>query len=554
MPAQLTNPFVSYTDRSYEQVVAALLAKYPSFLPEITDYTDGNDLIRMSKVWAGLMEQMHWYLDRNTGETYLALARLFPSMVRIARQFDYRVKGRKAAIVNLRFFITNPAPSDITIPAGTRVTTPLGVQFRTLAQAVILTGETEAETEAAQRVLVTGDVIGVSSGLADQELELSMFVEHNSVTAVINGDTYTGQQTLVFSTATDTHFIGGLAESGNYAIQFGDGISGVIPTPGFNVVADYFSTQGLAGNVGTGTISEFVDAVPTPIGVTLFVTNDAAANGGADGESVAELRKRIPAFLRTLDRAVTFQDYQDIAEQVQGVAKANVSFTCGKTVDVYIAPTGGGLATDQLLQDVLDYFEPRRMVTTRVNVLPAGVIRVLLTMDVRVRAGYNQAATGVAVKQALADFISVGFQDIGGEVQIGDIYEVAEGVEGVQYTKLVLINTVPYARRLNLALPTELDWTRATQPASNSVVRWEIRMVAPALFDLFRDNTFMGNIPTGVLVAFPEVQFTVNAVGYAGGERYEFYTYPYNDSVVLTEKSIPFSEVTDITLNLTGGI
>jgi uncharacterized phage protein gp47/JayE len=70
----------------------------------------------------------------------------------------------------------------------------------------------------------------------------------------------------------------------------------------------------------------------------LTVTNPDYASGGADFESMEDIRNRAPRSLRSLDRAVTYQDYIDIALQVVGVGAAEVSYCCGKYVSVYIVP------------------------------------------------------------------------------------------------------------------------------------------------------------------------------------------------------------------------
>jgi hypothetical protein len=47
--------------------------------------------------------------------------------------------------------------------------------------------------------------------------------------------------------------------------------------------------------------------------------------------------------------------------------------------------------------------------------------------------------------------------------------------------------------------------------------------------------------------------FTVNG-NHVAGDQYSFYTYPYNQSIYLQEPSIPAIQLSDLTINVTGGV
>lgn len=548
----LTNPFVGYTDRSFEQIMDAILAKLPSQMPEVTDYTPGNPLIRGAHVYASVAEVEHLYIDDAAKQAFLATCDEFPAGVKISRQYDYRVKGGLGATVQLRFYFATAPATDVLIPAGTEAQTNEGVRFFTAAPATIPAGQTEVLVDAQQLVPLAGQQIGVSDGGNGQEFEIDARVAHDSVSIDINGQAWTRQDTLAFSISTDRHFINGLVESGKLAVEFGDGISGAVPGAGLAVVASYYLTDGTAGNVAENRITNLISTVTVPAGLTLRVTNPGRASGGSDPETLADIKKRVPLFIRTLHRAVTRQDHKDVAMLYPSVAKAEVDFTCGKTVDVYIAPQGGGIATDLLTANVVASFEDKRMVTTLVRCLAAGEVHFLMEWDVRVREGFNQAVTGALVRANLAAFMSVAAQEIGGEVQIGDLYEVVETTGGVRHSKLKLIVPVPYARLASGAV--EMVWTRVISPASATAKKWRLTMIGGGSFDLIRDGSYMGTFAVGVALSFPELDMTVLPAAYAGNEVYEFWTYPYNESVALTEMSVPVSAPADITLNLTGGI
>lgn len=64
---------------------------------------------------------------------------------------------------------------------------------------------------------------------------------------------------------------------------------------------------------------------------------------------------------------------------------------------------------------------------------------------------------------------------------------------------------------------------------------------------------YAGTVYIGVPVVLPELNFTLNGA-YTVNDAWEFYTYPYNQSLILNEPSVFRLYPTDLTLDITGGI
>jgi predicted phage baseplate assembly protein len=170
---------------------------------------------------------------------------------------------------------------------------------------------------------IRGEILGVSEGHPHETFELA----HKPInpaslqlrTEMPNGDTENWTQVPDFlsSTADDAHYtlnpVAGI-------IQFGDGDRGRIPQPTAQVIAtEYRSGGGARGNLaGAGTIKS---PQTTLVGVDK-VTNERPAVGGADEETLDDLKLKAPSLLRRRDRAVTPEDFKSLVEEVGGVAKA----------------------------------------------------------------------------------------------------------------------------------------------------------------------------------------------------------------------------------------
>lgn len=550
----LKNPWIGYFDRTYEQIRNATLTLFQSQVPEITDHTETNPWVKGISIWSALMEMLGYYVDNAAREVYITQAKLYSSGVSIARQFDYRIKGPIPASVTLRFTSNVAASGDITIPQFTEVQTSLGVKFLTTETVQILTGQTFVDVIALQQYQVSGVTIGTSDGTADQEFELEAKIADQSISALVDVQPYTGQDTFAYSLATDFHFVAGINENQLMQIRFGDDINGVIPPSGDDIVLDYMITEGASGNIGANLITTINSVITVPGSEVISVNNSTQATGGVDFEDLTKLRKRIPLTIRTKYRAVTEQDFIDLAETQQGVERAGVLFDCGvdNTVGIYIAPEGGGAASQTLIDNVTAFLDDRKIITTSILVQTVGEIFFDLNVTVIVLPGYSNLTVKTAVENALLDFFSVSTQDIGGGVKQGDIYEVVEGVTGVDNSVLNSFIAEPHARPLNNSEP--LDWDPDLKAGSASTAKWLIRMLTGgATFELHKNDVFQGTFSVDTLVDLTEVSFTVNGTHTAGND-YEFYTYIYNANVDLLEPSIATTEISRLTVNVSGGV
>lgn len=549
----LVNEFIGYLDRSYEQFKASILAKTPAKFPEMTDHTENNIWIRTIGVWGGILEHINYYLGNKAREVYIPTLRKFVSIVKLAKTFDYRIKGTSAASVSLTFFFDNASPSDILIPAGTQVKTKEGISFLTLADTTILTGQTQATVDAKNWTRFQNQVLGNSTGLADQIYDLVENVVDGTVVVRVGVTTYQAVDTLAYSLGSSTHFVHMVTEAKKMSVLFGDNVSGKIPPIGQEIQADYYTSNGEAGNVGAGSITEVVSSITVPSGFTLKVTNPLAAAGGVNQEGLTVLKKRIPRSIRTLMRAITHKDYKDIAELFNGVAKAAVDWDCGKTVDLYIAPEGGGLASETLRNDVLVWFDDKRMITTTVRVLAAGLAQVYIRANVTALSNYNNLTVRDTVKNRILEFLDEDNQEISGRVDLGDIYEIIETSEGVQVSEIIELYVLPFALPFG-DTTTALSWTRTLKEASTETKSWKIVMSNPTVYQLYRDNAFLGLFNVGTTYDFDEIQINITANGYIAGDQWTFNTYKFFGSIQLEEFSIPYADSSSVVVNVTGGI
>ncbi|MFC4260976.1 putative baseplate assembly protein [Marinobacter lacisalsi] len=100
-------------------------------------------------------------------------------------------------------------------------------------------------------------------------------------------------------------------------VSFGDGKHGRIPIAGAEIIARRYRYGGGAiGNVGPGSITKLKSPLPR----VDKVSNRVKAANGEDAEPLEDTRLRASQSLKTRDRAVTAEDFSELARQTRGVA------------------------------------------------------------------------------------------------------------------------------------------------------------------------------------------------------------------------------------------
>lgn len=550
----LENPWVKYITRSFRQIKDNVLTNLQNLVPEMTDFSENNLYVKLVSVWAGIEEHIGYYVDNAARETFLDTQRKLESGIRMANQFDYRVKGRLPAFATVTFTSSVITTSVINIPAGTKISTNEGIVFETIENVSINVGEQSVDVDAKQWVAVVNSVIGTSDGSPLQKYPLVESAVDKDIVIVVGGTTnFLFVDTFAFSIPDDNVFRPSLNIDNVLEIQFGDGVQGAIPTGSDDIVATYYTSEGEGGNVGGNTIVNIDSSLTLPSGIELTVNNLNPASGGKNSEGLTDIKKNIPLTIRTKDRAVTEQDFIDIANLAPGVESAGVSYDCGNIVDIYIVPEGGGFPSESLIQSTEDFFNERTPILLGVDVSGAGTLFIEITSNVTALPNYLNSDVKNRVEQNILEFFEPINQQVNGKVIIGDVFEIIENTEGVKNSTINFFNPLPFALPVS---PTTsvLNWNRVPLEGSTGIVKWEIKFVTVDEFELKRNGSFVGKYPVDTELNFTEIRFTVIGT-YLVNDTFTFVTYPYNVQVIeLDEASIPATDLSVLSINVTGGV
>jgi hypothetical protein len=212
-----------------------------------------------------------------------------------------------------------------------------------------------------------GEVMGSSLGTANQSfVTLRNEVIEASQTVYVDAVAWDEVPNFLNSTSVDTHYTFEADDDGFGVVTFGNGSTGKIPPVGVdNITIDYRIGAEVDGNVGRGTI------VLNQSGVAFInrLSNPRSATGwfqrrGSTAEDLELVKEEGPASLRTLNRAVTPTDVEDLTVAFIASNGSNpVSRAKGieegfgiKTIEVVVVGTGGGTVPNPVKIEIEDYF------------------------------------------------------------------------------------------------------------------------------------------------------------------------------------------------------
>ena len=190
---------------------------------------------------------------------------------------------------------------------------------------------------------------------------------------------------------------------------------------------------GTLGNVDKGSITQVKSGVKPS---SIKVINPQAASGGAERETIENAKRQAPRVFRSLQRAVTEEDYVALAESFPGVARATAVAPSWNHVDIYVIAAGNLQLTDDLRARLLRYFEDKRMVTTLVDIRQP----VFVTININVQElGIESTFYVDDVTQRVNASISALFEierlDFGQAFYLSKVYEAIENVSGVAFVR-----------------------------------------------------------------------------------------------------------------------
>ena len=274
---------------------------------------------------------------------------------------------------------------------------------------------------------------------------------------LVNGEQLDEVESLFGQPTTGRVYTVRHADDGTSTIQFGDGITGArLPSGRGNVIGTYRHGLGLEGRVKANQLTILMER---PVGLK-EVTNRAAAEGGADPETLDQAREAAPTTVKTFGRAVSLLDFESLATASGEVARAKATWVwrrLERAVHLTVAGQQGGAFSDEALERLHSALTSQRdpnrpLLIDNVCRVPVVVQATLQVDDRHVRKDVLKAA-----RAALLDYFTFERMAFARPIHLSDIYSVLQNSRGVVSVDIDVLHLKGYS-----------DWT-PTQRAARGV-------------------------------------------------------------------------------------
>lgn len=464
---------IGYSNKDYASLLGSLQALAGQLMPEWTDQSPNDLGTMLLELFCAIGDSLFYNQDRIAGESFLETAVERRSLVQHLRLIGYELRPPLAASADLTLLFKLGTTGPVTIaPFAAFKTTaavtgaPITFQYiqptpitfdRGALPFAIVDAQGALVVQAAGQPLpavlpagaaaylayqtvpvtqvdanVSNEIVASSDGAASQRYPLARapVVDATLTVSVDEGAgpvAWTLVASLLNSQPTDASYAVRRDENETVWVEFGGNGYGRAPLQGMNnITASYGVGGGAQGNVPAGAISKPVTAIDQ----LKLVVNQAAASGGADAEDTADAVLRGPQIFRSGGRAVTAADYVALAEAF-GVAKAMAQPAGWNTVKLVVAPAGGGMPSDTLIQDLQAYLEPRRMLSSIVVIVGPTYVPVFLDVTVFCLPQYAQNLVQQQVQQVVAAALAFDTLQFNQVLYISRLYEVIQEIPGV---------------------------------------------------------------------------------------------------------------------------
>lgn len=438
---------VDYATKDYEGFRHDMLNLLKAKIPDYTDFSESDMGVVLIELLAHGLDVLSFYNDKVANEIFPDTAVERESIIRHCRRLGYELKNATPSQYYQVFKII-PQSREYVIPRGTKLNTrgDERIEFELMEDVRIPPNCNGLEKDLEGNYLYKGlvehgytvnsDILGSSNGTAYQEFTISyapVITEslHVYVRDKSNIEEWKRVGNFIDSDVTSKEYVIETTDNDFVKVMFGSGISGMIPPIYDNgISASYRVGGGIVGNVALETITE-MSSKPAVIVDTMNIEQVQIA---VDKESVEEARIHAPLSLRTLWRAVSLEDYQNLLIQqypeelhcVKAIAEDDRF-----TISIYALLKGMDTLPNNYKEKYLAFLDERKEIGYNLQMYPPTFATFNLTATVTTNKAYKNIEVKTMLDGYLNDYFALGKYNFGDKLMTSRLIKDLMSLPGV---------------------------------------------------------------------------------------------------------------------------
>lgn len=454
---------LNYTNQDYWSMKTRLVEFIrQKFSNEFSDFVESSLAIMLIENWAFIADTLSFKMDQIANEVFIDTVTEIENAFRLAKLVGFQPQPPISSRSLWTATLNNPVLSDVTIP------TPFDVQVSaggTQIRIELFPADADNNPIFDQDIIIpAGNIVNASivglegrtrltelsgTGLVGQTVALvESPVIFDSIRVQVDGVSW---DQVDFFTDSQPRREYRVEFDSNYQafVIFGNNRTGLIPSQGSAISITYRQGGGAIGNIVSGTIEKqtIVNVPGIPYGIPVGLRNYTKGEFGYDGDTIEDIRTKLPAWVRAQNRAVTGLDYKTLTDQFvtpyQGqIGKSTAvlrNHGCsGNIIDLYVLALSGSNqleeASDQLKIELENYIDSVKMFSDFVCIRDGQIVLVDINIDVVLDRLYRKFEDELRIKiqRRLDNFFNLNNWEYGEMLRDSDIIKVLSDLKEIK--------------------------------------------------------------------------------------------------------------------------
>lgn len=465
---------LNYTNQDFWSMKTRLVEFIKQkFSNEFSDFVESSLAIMLIENWAFIADTLSFKIDQIANEIFIDTVTEIENGFRLSKLVGFKPQPPIAAASMWTASINNPILTDITIPAPFDIKVQSGNRGITVE---LYPADQENKPIYDQDIIIpAGNIVNAaivgmegrtrrqrvnSDGTVGQTIQLSYFpVIYDSVRVDVDGVRWTQVEFFTDSQPRREYRVEFDSTYTAYVI-FGNNRAGLMPSQGSQIEITYRQGGGTAGNIVTGFVQSqtIIDVPGLGYSVPVNFRNYTSGANGYDGDTLEDIREKLPAWVQTQLRCVTGLDYKTLTDQFAtpysgSIGKSTAvlrNYGCAANViDLYVLAKENTnslvQASNELKTELQDYMAGVQMFTDYVCIKDGFIVAVDVTVDVVLDKFYRKFEDEfrVRIQRRLDNFFSLANWDYGQTLRDTDIIKTMADIKEVSRYEISLITNDP---------------------------------------------------------------------------------------------------------------
>lgn len=432
------------------------------------DFVESDVAIMLIENWAFLADTLSFKMDQIVNELFIDTVTETENAFRLAKLFGYTPTPPIAARSKWIAQLNNIFSTDVVIETPYRIDVPsangpISIELFAADSNFMPLFEESIIIPAGQKF--NKSIVGIEGKTVEEEFTgngqvaqtatLSFLpVIYDSVRVEIDGNIW---DQVEYFTDSQPRREFRVEYNSNYQafVMFGNNRTGLIPSNGSRIKITYRIGGGTAGNIVTGFVETQGQVVVNGLDFTVPITyrNYSKGEYGYDGDGIDEIRRNLPKWIKTQDRAVTGEDYKTITDQFKTPYSGQVgkstavlrNYGCsGNIVDLYILGRDGEnltLASNDLKVALNQELTNKKMLTDFVCIKDGSIKLVDITIDLTLDKFYRKSEKEIRANiiKKINSFFSLNNWDYNQSLKSSDIIKELSDIKEIQNMQIMFV-------------------------------------------------------------------------------------------------------------------